>query len=170
LVFSKRCPKSEDSKRILGFGDLLDRLRNKAAEDATAPEAFVFQQKRAQGKPLWDSGVRDALHQAAEAEECDFEGLGPHSFRRANITWRQQVGGSAIEASKIAGHSDLEMTGEYTFVTAERQNELTRRIQDKLVEAGRKAEVNKVAPTTPTTPPRTRSAVAAAVAATNLVQ
>jgi hypothetical protein len=25
--------------------------------------------------------------------------LGPHSFRRANITWRQQGGGSAIEAS-----------------------------------------------------------------------
>ena len=93
---------------------------------------FVFQQKRAPGRPLWDSGVRDALHQAAEAEQCDFPGLGPHSFRRANITWRQQVGGSAIEASKIAGHSDLEMTGEYTFVTAERQNELTRRIQEKL--------------------------------------
>jgi integrase len=73
-------PKSEDSKRILGFGDLLDRLRNKATEEAATPEAFVFQQKRAQGKPLWDS----ALHQAAEAEECDFEGLGPHSFRRAN--------------------------------------------------------------------------------------
>src|SRR5882757_9588630 len=97
-----------------------------------AADEFVFQQKRAPGRPLWDSGVRDALHQAAEAEGCDFEGLGPHSFRRANITWRQQVGGSAIEASKIAGHSDLEMTGEYTFVTPERQNELTRRIQEKL--------------------------------------
>jgi hypothetical protein len=48
------------------------------------------------------------------------------------------VGGSAIEASKIAGHSDLEMTGEYTFVTPERQNELTRRIQAKLAEAGEK--------------------------------
>jgi hypothetical protein len=47
------------------------------------------------------------------------------SLRRANITWRQQVGGSAIEASKIAGHHDLEMTGEYIFVTPERQNELT---------------------------------------------
>lgn len=82
--------------------------------------------------------MRDALHQAAEAEGCDFSGLGPHSFRRANITWRQQVGGSAIEASKIAGHSDLEMTGEYTFVTPERQNELTRHIQEKLADATRK--------------------------------
>jgi integrase len=125
-------PKSEDSKRILGVGDLLERLRDKAAADGATPEAFVFQQKRAPGKPLWDSGVRDALHQAAEAEGCNFEVFGPHSFRRANITWRQLVGGSAIEASKIAGHSDLQMTGEYTFVTAERQNELTRLIQGQL--------------------------------------
>ena len=41
------------------------------------------------------SGTRDALHQAA------------HSFRRANIPSRQEVGGSAIEASKIAGHTGL---------------------------------------------------------------
>jgi integrase len=122
----------------LGIGDLAGRFRAKAAEDKAVADSFVFQQKRASGKPLWDSGVRDALHQAAEAEECDFAGLGPHSFRRANITWRQQVGGSAIEASKIAGHSDLEMTGEYTFVTPERQNELTRRIQQKLGEAATK--------------------------------
>jgi integrase len=127
-------PKSENSKRTLGIGDLVERYRSKSA-GATA-DAFVFKQKRAPGKPLWDSGVRDALHQAAKDEGCDFPGLGPHSFRRANITWRQQVGGSAIEASKIAGHSDLEMTGEYTFVTAERQNELTRRIQRRLADAG----------------------------------
>ena len=129
-------PKSEDSRRLLGIGDLGARFSAMAGGCGTGDE-FVFQQKRAPGKPLWDSGVRDALHQAAEAEGCDFEGLGPHSFRRANITWRQQVGGSAIEASKIAGHSDLEMTGEYTFVTAERQNELTRRIQEKLCAAAK---------------------------------
>jgi integrase len=109
-------PKSEDSRRILGIGDLGARFSAMAGGCGPGDE-FVFQQKRAPGKPLWDSGVRDALHQAAEAEGCDFEGLGPHPFRRANITWRQQVGGSAIEASKIAGHSDLEMTGDYTFVT-----------------------------------------------------
>jgi integrase len=131
-------PKTEGSKRVLGIGSLADRYRCKAAADDAKLDSFVFQQKRAPGRPLWDSGVRDALHQAAQAENCDFAGLGPHSFRRANITWRQQVGGSAIEASKIAGHSDLEMTGEYTFVTPERQNELTRRIQEKLADATRK--------------------------------
>jgi integrase len=130
---------------VLGFGDLLGRLSAVAGGCGAAGE-FLFQQKRAPGKPLWDSGVRGAMHQAAEAEGCDFEGLGPHSFRRANITWRQQVGGSAIEASKIAGHSDLEMTGEYTFVTPERQNELTRRIQQKIAQAVPPTLANKATP------------------------
>jgi integrase len=143
-------PKSEDSRRLLGIGDLVPRFEMKAAEDGGVPEAYIFQQKRAPGKPLWDSGIRDALHQAAEAEGCDFPGLGPHSFRRANITWRQQVGGSAIEASKIAGHNSLEMTGEYTFVTPERQNELTRRIQQRLAVAGKEAPPPCPVPVAPT--------------------
>jgi hypothetical protein len=36
------------------------------------------------------------------------------------------------------------MTGEYTFVTAERQNELTRRIQQKLGEAAGKNGKEKI--------------------------
>jgi integrase len=162
-------PKSEDSKRILGVGDLVDRLRAKATEDGATSEAFVFQQKRAPGKPLWDSGVRDALHQAAAAEGCDFLGLGPHSFRRANITWRQQVGGSAIEASKIAGHSDLEMTSEYTFVTPERQNELTRRIQRQLAEASKQVENAATSPC-PEVPPSSGNGQDNAPMATMLIQ
>lgn len=160
-------PKSENSRRVLGIGYLVERFRAKAAEDGATAEAFVFQQKRAPGKPLWDSGGRDALHQAVEAAGCDFPGLGPHSFRRASITFRQQVGGSAIEASKIAGHSDLEMTSEYTFVTPERQNELTRRIQQKLAAAVASETSSSLAdtkaatakqqpmPEVPPTPPKT---------------
>jgi integrase len=132
-------PKSDSSRRLLGIGELVERFRARSVAEVATPESWVFHQKRATGRPLWDSGVRDALHLAAEEEHCDFPGLGPHSFRRANITWRQQVGGSAIEASKIAGHSNLEMTGEYTFVTPERQNELTRRIQKKLSAASQTA-------------------------------
>jgi len=149
-------PKSEDSRRILGVGDLASRLREKAALDGAKPDSWVFYQKRAPEKPLWDSGVRDALHRAAAEEECDFPGLGPHSFRRANITWSQEVGGSALEASKIAGHSDLEMTGEHTFVAPERQNELTRRIQEKLADAATKRNGKTETPAprqTPEVPP-----------------
>lgn len=131
-------PKSEDSRRVLGIGDLASRYRERFEKAKPSPDSWVFSQHRAPDRPLWDSGVRDALHNAAREEECDFPGLGPHSFRRANITWRQQVGGSAIEASKIAGHHDLEMTGEYTFVAPERQNELTLRIQKQLSDAAEK--------------------------------
>ena len=142
-------PKTDGSRRTLGIGDLADRFRAKAATEEAKHDSWVFSQKSAPERPLWDSGVRDALHQAAETEGCDFPGLGPHSFRRANITWRQQVGGSAIEASKIAGHSDLEMTSEYTFVAPDRQNELTRLIQGRLSDAAKKLQPPPTVPTGP---------------------
>lgn len=128
-------PKSESSRRVLGLGDLVTEFARKVQVEKPGHDAFIFTQRRRPEKPLWDSSVREELHEAARAERCDFPGLGPHSFRRANITWRQQVGGSAIEASRIAGHSGLNMTSEYTFVSPERQNELTRRIQERLSSA-----------------------------------
>lgn len=42
------------------------------------------------------------------------------------------------------------MTGYYTFVEPERQNELTPRIQQKLTEAAKKIEENAAAATPPT--------------------
>jgi integrase len=84
-------------------------------------EYRIFARTDGSGLPLWDSGVRQTLKRAAAAEGCDFPGLGPHSFRRANITWRQEVGASSIEASKIAGHSTVRMTEEYTKIQLTRQ-------------------------------------------------
>ena len=59
-------------------------------------------------------------------------------MRRANITWRQEVGGSSIEASQIAGHANSKMTGEYTVVQLRRQEELTQRLQEKLAQADKR--------------------------------
>jgi hypothetical protein len=70
----------------------------------------------------------------------DFPGFGPHSLRRANITWRQEVGGSAIEATKIAGHASTAITEEYTIVQLKRQDDLTRRIQEKRAKAAKRAK------------------------------
>lgn len=129
-------PKTKDSRRILALGDLADRLVDWIAKlDRRGPDDWIFPQASDPSKPLWDSGVRKALHEAAQDAGCDFAGLGPHSFRRANITWRQEVGGSAIEASKIAGHSEINITGEYTFVGMDRQEALTRAIQERLAKA-----------------------------------
>ena len=131
-------PKSHTSKRPLTLGHLADRFRTKAESDGAPPNGFVFVRIDGSGLPLWDSGVRQALKKAALADGCDFAGLGPHTFRRANITWRQEVGGSSIEASKIAGHSTVRMTEEYTKIQLPRQEELTRLIQDRLANAGAK--------------------------------
>jgi integrase len=131
-------PKSKTSKRPLTLGYLVDRYRVKATADKAQPDQWVFVRTDASGLPLWDSGVRQALKRAAAAEGCDFPGLGPHSFRRANITWRQEVGGSSIETSKIAGHSTVRMTEEYTKIQLTRQEELTRLIQERLASVGEK--------------------------------
>ena len=134
-------PKTEGSKRILALGDLCDRYLDWIAKlDRRGPNAWIFPQSSDAAKPMWDSGVRKALHEAATAVGCDFPGLGPHSFRRANITWRQEVGGSAIEASKIAGHSEVDMTGEYTFVGIDRQEALTKAIQERLAQVAPKGD------------------------------
>jgi hypothetical protein len=58
----------------------------------------------------------------------------------ANITWRQEVGGSSIEISKIAGHANVSMTGDYTIVQLQRQDELTRAIQGRMAAAQKKQE------------------------------
>lgn len=114
--------KSKTSKRPLTLGYLVDRYSAKATVDKASAEMWVFARTDGSGLPLWDSGVRQALKRAAVTEGCDFAGLGPHSFRRANITWRQEVGGSSIETSKIAGHSTVRMTEEYTKIQLTRQD------------------------------------------------
>jgi integrase len=132
-------PKTHKSKRKLAIADLTSRYQSWVAGlPHQHPDAWIFPQTGDPTRPMWDSAVRIELHRAAAAEGCDFSGLGPHSFRRANITWRQEVGASSIEASKIAGHASVRMTEEYTIVQLKRQEELTRRIQDKLAKAKRR--------------------------------
>jgi integrase len=125
-------PKTETSRRTLALGDLAARFKLRAAGCSATPDDWVFGQPRDPSNPLWDSSIRKELHKAARSEDCDFAGLGPHTFRRANISWRQVEGASAIEASKIAGHSDVDMTADYTFVDIERQQQTTIAIQKRL--------------------------------------
>ena len=131
-------PKSKTSKRPLTLGNLAERYRMKATADKAQPDKWVFARTDGSGLPLWDSGVRQALKKAAAADGCDFPGLGPHSLRRAYITWVQEAGGSSIEASKMAGHSTVRMTEGYTKIQLNRQADLTRRIQERLASAGAK--------------------------------
>jgi integrase len=136
-------PKTKNSKRVLALGTLATRFEAWIAKKViTSPNDWVFAQEDDRTKPMWDSGVRKALKIAAVGAGCDFLGFGLHSFRRANITLRQEVGGSAIEASKIAGHATVSMTGDYTVVQLKRQEELTRAIQNRVARAREKQQEN----------------------------
>ena len=140
-------PKTKNSKRTLALGSLVDRYTAWiAAKGISKATDWIFFQEDDRSKPMWDSGVRKELKKAARAVGCDFAGFGLHAFRRANITMRQEEGGSAIEASKIAGHATVSQTGDYTVVQLKRQDELTRAIQVRVSKARetlrRKAEVD----------------------------
>jgi integrase len=132
-------PKTRNSKRVLALGELVDRYRTWIAKkEITKLGDWVFAQEDDHSKPMWDSGVRKALKLAARACEpegapeedpgLDFPGMGLHSFRRANIAW----GRATAIASKIAGHANVNMTGTDTFVDLERQDQTTRRIQQRV--------------------------------------
>jgi len=132
-------PKTKNSKRTLALGSLVERYEAWIKEKKiTRPNDWIFFQEEDRNKPMWDSGVRKALKIAAVDAGCDFPGFGLHSFRRANITMRQEEGGSAIEASKIAGHATVSQTGDYTVVQLKRQEELTRAIQSRVAKAREK--------------------------------
>jgi integrase len=134
-------PKTRNSKRTLALGSLVDRYAAWIKEKKiTKPNDWIFFQEEDRSKPMWDSGVRKALKISAVNVGCDFPGFGLHSFRRANITMRQEEGGSAIEASKIAGHASVSQTGDYTVVQLKRQEELTRAIQKRGVRAREKQQ------------------------------
>ena len=132
-------PKTRNSRRVLTLGTLVDRYKHWIGKkEITQPQQWLFPQDDDPQRPMWDSGVRKALKIAATAAAHDFPGFGLHTLRRANITWRQEVGGSAIEASKIAGHSNVSMTSDYTHVQLRRQEDLTRAIQQRLKQAGQR--------------------------------
>jgi integrase len=136
-------PKTKNSKRTLSLGTLVDRYQEWIkGKKITRPNDWIFFQEDDRSKPMWDSGVRKALKIAARDVGCDFSGFGLHSFRRANITMRQEEGGSAIEASKIAGHATVSQTGDYTVVQLKRQEELTRAIQKRRAKAQEKQPEN----------------------------
>ena len=150
---------------------MADRYRVKATADKAQPDKWVFSRTDGSGLPLWDSGVRQALKRAAAAEGCDFPGLGPHSLRRAYITWVQEVGGSSIEASKMAGHSTVRMTEGYTKIQLNRQGDLTRLIQERLASAGEKLSGEHEAKgETPKSPVAKFASLDAAVAGPQTIQ
>jgi integrase len=121
-------PKTEGSVREVPIGLLLEEYRRHKPADAR-PDDHVFVRTDGSLEPLWDSGIRKTLK--AAARELGIPGFGMHSFRRGLSTKFQAAGGTAIEAQKTAGHTEVETTSEYTILQRERQEEIVRRVQER---------------------------------------
>jgi hypothetical protein len=77
-------PKTEKSKRTLALDGLVGRYRDWISKlPNKGPDALVFPNEADPSQPRWDSGVRQALRRAAQAEGLDFLGFGRHSLRRS---------------------------------------------------------------------------------------
>jgi integrase len=103
-----------------------------AAELLARPGGFIFTE--AGGQPPDDRNlIQHILRPCAAALKCYREGFGFHSFRRLNITWRQEAGAKPFEAMILAGHSKPSTTMDYTVVDEKRERaqvkKMMRRIQ-----------------------------------------
>ena len=122
-------PKTETSKRTRYVGPLMEPLAQQAAD--RKPEAFLF--TREDGMPPDARDLQQHVFRpAAEKAGCYHEGFGMHVFRRLNVTYRQQVGATPIEAMRGAGHSSLNQTWLYTVDDAEREKEQVERLWDRI--------------------------------------
>jgi hypothetical protein len=126
-------PKSEDSKRILGIGDLVERLR--AKEDGATPEAF-FPTETCTGKAFL--GLRCARCSASRSRSRgSATSLAWGHTPLGELISRGVSRSAAVRSKRLRSPATVtwKMSGEYTLVVPERQSELTRRIQEKLVGA-----------------------------------
>lgn len=111
-------PKTESSRRVRQIGALAGEIDRHAA--GRGPKDFIFTRR--------DGGLLDDLQQhvflpAAEAIGIYFEGFGMHTFRRLNISWRQEAGATPFEAMKAAGHGKPDTTCLYTITDEERERQ-----------------------------------------------
>jgi integrase len=122
--------KTENSRRVRQIGPLALALAQQAA--GKLPEAFLF--ARENGLPPDSRDLQQHVFRpAAEQVGIYFQGFGMHTFRRLNISWRQEVGAHPLEAMKAAGHGSLGMTWLYTVLDAGREQEQMRRMWDRLL-------------------------------------
>lgn len=105
-------PKSEAACRVRQIGPLSAELLSLAR--GKKDDEFLF--ARADGNPPDDRDLQQHVFRpAAKAVGIYFEGFGMHTFRRLNISWRQEVRATPFEAMKAAGHMQPSTTWLYTI-------------------------------------------------------
>jgi len=122
-------PKSEESKRTRQVGGLASDLLRLGT--GRGSDEFLF--GRDGGIPPDDRDLQQHVFRpAAEAVGIYHEGFGMHTFRRLNITWRQQAGATPFEAMKAAGHSKPQTTWIYSITDIDREKKQVKRMYARL--------------------------------------
>ncbi|MEN6603727.1 MAG: tyrosine-type recombinase/integrase [Bryobacteraceae bacterium] len=122
-------PKSEASKRVRQIGPLAGDLLRLA--HGIKSDEFLF--ARSDGNPPDDRDLQQHVFRpAAKAVGIYFQGFGMHTFRRLNISWRQEVGATPFEAMRAAGHASPSTTWLYTITDQERERQQVCRILDRI--------------------------------------
>lgn len=119
-------PKSERSRRVVHIGPLAADLA------ALSDSGWVFRMRGTDNPPDDRRLQRDVFRPAAKAAGCYHVGFGMHSFRRLNVTWRQEAGATPFEAMRAAGHSRPSTTWLYTLPDARREEQQAEAILERL--------------------------------------
>jgi integrase len=124
-------PKTDSSRRCRVVGPLIFELQRQA--EGRQPDGFLFT-NALDGQPHDDRQLQRLVWKpAAEHAGIYHLGFGMHSFRRLNITWRQQAGATSIEAMQHAGHSSVNMTFLYSITDQQREREQVERMWLRLL-------------------------------------
>jgi integrase len=113
-------PKTEASKRTRQIGPLALELCRRV--HGSSP--FIFVGDDGQTPPDERDILRWEIRPLLKRLGIYYEGFGWHALKRANVSWRQSLGGATpLEAMKAAGHTKVDTTMLYTLTDAERECE-----------------------------------------------
>ncbi len=119
--------KTAASRRIRQIGPLAEQLA-----ELGKGKLYIFE--REPGTPPDDRDLQQHVFRpAAKAAGIYFEGFGMHTFRRLNVSWRQEEGATPYEAMKAAGHSRPQTTWNYTVTDVDREKLVVDRIWDRVM-------------------------------------
>jgi len=127
--------KSEAADRDIPFGNLTDLL-SKLCPGPDAGERYCFEVRTTKGITRDDRSIRRYfLKPAAEKLGINYKGFGFHAFRREAVT---AIAGKtdAIQASRLAGHTRMDVTLLYGLDDYARQERAIKSNQEPYVTAG----------------------------------
>jgi len=110
-------------------GSLIELLLRQAGKKPR--EAYLF--ARENGLPPDDRDLQQHVFRpTAKKVGIYHPGFGMHSFRRLNISRRQEVGATPFEAMRAAGHANVSTTWLYTVTDAAREKKQVARLWERL--------------------------------------